>query len=96
MGKKKMSINWIEECKVLVNCIVRDGFEIETMGPGRCIKMGREYGLRVVLAITTGTYRIFNLQDWEPGICEGLIDMARDGLEGKMILYGVAFHFVRV
>ena len=59
------------------------------------IALGDELQRAVVLIISTGTNPIYNISHREPGIREGLVDMAKDGLQGRMIIYGLGFQFKR-
>ncbi|KAI8956537.1 hypothetical protein F5Y11DRAFT_342709 [Daldinia sp. FL1419] len=59
------------------------------------IELGSEYRTGVVLVISTGNRPVYNIDYREPGIKEGLVDMAPHGFSGKMILYGLAFEFKR-
>ncbi len=65
------------------------------MGPNHNIELGKEQRLGVVLVISSGYQPVYDVSDLKPGIREGLYDMAQDGLNGKMILYGLGFQFRR-
>lgn len=59
--------------------------------------LGLEHDLGVALVISTGRNGGCTIGKWNAGvISEGLLDMAYDGLDGKMIIFGLAFHFKRV
>ncbi|KAI1100984.1 hypothetical protein F4804DRAFT_25828 [Jackrogersella minutella] len=88
-----MSSSWAEECEITARKIIRRGFQIDEMRAMSSIALGEEQRTEVVLVISTGRHPVYNVSHREPGIQEGLYDMAKDGLEGKMILYGLGFQF---
>ncbi|KAI1211811.1 uncharacterized protein F4807DRAFT_377713 [Annulohypoxylon truncatum] len=90
-----MSNSWASECELTARRILRRGFLIDEMREMSTIALGEEQQTAVVLIISTGTHPIYNVSHWEPGIREGLVDMAKDGLEGRMIIYGLGFQFKR-
>ncbi|KAI2470136.1 hypothetical protein F4781DRAFT_391868 [Annulohypoxylon bovei var. microspora] len=90
-----MPNSWAEECELTARKILRRGFLIDQMLPMSNIALGEELQTAVVLVISTGNHPVYDVAHWEPGIREGLHDMAKDGLEGRMILYGLGFQFKR-
>ncbi|KAI0886126.1 uncharacterized protein GGS22DRAFT_199474 [Annulohypoxylon maeteangense] len=90
-----MSSYWADECELTARKILRRGFLIDEMREMSSIALGEEQKTQVVLIISTGTYPIYSISYLEPGIREGLVDMAKDGLEGRMIIYGLGFQFKR-
>lgn len=57
------------------------------------IALGQELRTAVVLIVSTGNSSVYNISYLEPGMREGLVDMAKDRLQGRMILYGLGFQF---
>lgn len=74
--------------------ILRNGFKIEYLRAMTSVQIGGELGTGVVLIVSAGNKSVRNVRHDEVGVSEGLKDMALDGLDGRMILYGLAFHFV--
>lgn len=87
---------WADECELLVRKIMRRGFLIDRMNEMSSIELGRDCRTSVVLVISTGNNSVRNVRHSEPGIKEGLYDMAREGVNGKMILYGLGFNFKKI
>ncbi|KAI1453046.1 hypothetical protein F4805DRAFT_478938 [Annulohypoxylon moriforme] len=90
-----MPSSWADECGRAARGILRRGFLIDEMREMSSIALGEEQQTAVVLIVSTGTYPIYNVSHLEAGIREGLVDMAKDGLQGRMIIYGLGFQFKR-
>lgn len=75
--------------------ILGRGFVIEHLRAMTSAQVGGEFGTGVVLIVTAGRKTVREVRHTDPGMSEGLRDMAQNGLNGRMILYGLAFHFVR-
>ncbi|KAI1114660.1 hypothetical protein F5Y14DRAFT_413258 [Nemania sp. NC0429] len=86
--------HWDQLCEITAARILRKGFVVEYLRAMTSIQIGRELGTGVVLIVSAGSQSVRHVRHTEPGISEGLRDMAQDGLNGRMILYGLAFHFV--
>ncbi|KAI0838211.1 hypothetical protein F5Y06DRAFT_296751 [Hypoxylon sp. FL0890] len=86
---------WRDECELAARKILRKGFLIDAMPPMTNLTLGREQPTEVVLVISTGARAVHEIAHYEPGIKEGLLDMTKDGLDGRMILYGLGFQFQR-
>ncbi|KAI1809366.1 hypothetical protein GGS20DRAFT_308861 [Poronia punctata] len=84
---------WHQLCEITAHRILHQGFNIEYLRAGTSVQLGAELGTGVVLVISTGTKSVRRVQCTWPGITEGLEDMAQDGLDGKLIIYGLAFYF---
>ncbi|KAI3320762.1 hypothetical protein HD806DRAFT_504903 [Xylariaceae sp. AK1471] len=89
------NVKWDQLCEITAHRILRSGFVIEYLYAMTSVQLGAELGTGVVLVVSAGSKSVRNVKHTEPGIKEGLRDMAQDGFDGKMILYGLAFHFVR-
>ncbi|KAI1195194.1 hypothetical protein F5X97DRAFT_326792 [Nemania serpens] len=85
---------WGQLCEITAHRILRKGFLIEYLRAMTSIQIGGEQRTGVVLIVTAGVQSVRNVRHDEPGVSEGLRDMAQHGLDGRMILYGLAFHFV--
>ncbi|KAI1495947.1 hypothetical protein F5X99DRAFT_422515 [Biscogniauxia marginata] len=86
---------WTERCELTAHKIIRRGFDIEYLHGMTSVKIGTELGTGVYLMVSAGVKSVRNVRHTTVGISEGLRDMAQDGLEGKMILYGLGFQFMR-
>ncbi|KAI0147533.1 hypothetical protein GGR57DRAFT_254191 [Xylariaceae sp. FL1272] len=84
---------WEQLCEITAGKILRNGFIIDYLKSGTSVLMGGELQTGVILVVTSGKKSVKNVRSETPGIGEGIRDMARDGLDGRMILYGLAFHF---
>jgi hypothetical protein len=93
-GAKGKGPSWDQLCEITAHRILRNGFEVEYLRARTSVQIGAELCTGVVLLLSTGNKSVRNIKHTRPGIKEGLKNMAEDGLEGKMILYGLAFHFV--
>ncbi|CAJ2503835.1 Uu.00g112290.m01.CDS01 [Anthostomella pinea] len=85
-----------EECEITALKIIRTGFAIDYMRAHSTTRFGHDLDTGVCLEVATGAKPVVDIKATTPGVSEGLDDMASDGLEGRMILYGLAFKFVRV
>ncbi|KAI1462903.1 uncharacterized protein F4812DRAFT_448806, partial [Daldinia caldariorum] len=86
---------WAEQCDLTVRKILRRGFSIDCLYRMTSIELGKELKTGVILVISTGNRAVYNIDYRDPGIREGLFNMAQFGLNEKMILYGLGFHFKR-
>ncbi|KAI1411422.1 hypothetical protein F5Y13DRAFT_191360 [Hypoxylon sp. FL1857] len=86
---------WRDECELAARKILRRGFLIDEMRSMSTISLGREQQTDVLLVISTGSRAVYDVSHHAPGIKDGILDMAREGLDGRMILYGLAFQFIR-
>ncbi|KAI1079597.1 hypothetical protein F5B20DRAFT_581053 [Whalleya microplaca] len=82
---------WTEACQVTAHIILRRGFDIKYLRAMESIHL--EAGQGVELVISAGAKSVRGVTQRTVGIREGLQDMAADGLDGKMIIYGLGFHF---
>ncbi|KAI0007034.1 hypothetical protein F4779DRAFT_593849 [Xylariaceae sp. FL0662B] len=89
----KMSSTWTEACQVTARIILRQGFDIKYLKAMTSIEM--DGGQGVVLVISAGSKSVRGVTHRTIGIRDGLQDMAEDGLEGKMIIYGLGFQFIK-
>ncbi|KAI1140695.1 hypothetical protein F5Y05DRAFT_282661 [Hypoxylon sp. FL0543] len=86
---------WRDECELAARKILRRGFLIDHLDEMSSITLGREQQTEVVLVISTGNRAVYDIAHYDAGIKEGLLDMTKDGLDGKMIIYGLGFEFKR-
>ncbi|KAI1122823.1 hypothetical protein F5Y10DRAFT_270688 [Nemania abortiva] len=84
---------WDQLCEITAHRILRNGFVIEYLHAMTSVQIGGEQGTGVVLVVSAGSQSVRNVRHTDAGVSEGLVDMALDGLDGRMILYGLAFHF---
>jgi hypothetical protein len=83
-------VKWDKLCEITAHRILRSGFEIEYLYAMTSVQLGAELGTGVVLVVSAGSKSVRNVKHTEPGIKEGLRDMAQDGLTGKMVLQSVS------
>ncbi|KAI1291280.1 hypothetical protein F5Y03DRAFT_400824 [Xylaria venustula] len=84
---------WNQLCEITIHRILRRGFDIENMPPMTSARIGAELDTGVVLIVSTGARSVSDVKHTDAGISEGLRDIAESGMDGRMILYGLAFHF---
>ncbi|KAH8157386.1 hypothetical protein CIB48_g10857 [Xylaria polymorpha] len=84
----------IQLCDITAHRILRKGFTIEWLQAMTSIQLGQENNTGVVLIISAGSKSVQRVKHTDPGVVDGILDIATKGLRGRMILYGVAFHFV--
>ncbi|KAI0802442.1 hypothetical protein GGR55DRAFT_446438 [Xylaria sp. FL0064] len=83
----------VDLCRTTAHRILRRAFEINHIHAYQSVQIGAEPDTGVVLVIKAGRKPIGHVQHTHAGIWERLEDMAEDGLDGGIILYGLAFHF---
>ncbi|KAI1345546.1 hypothetical protein F5Y01DRAFT_320666 [Xylaria sp. FL0043] len=83
----------VDLCRITAHRILRKGFGIEYLHANTIVEIGAEPDTGVVLVIKAGRWSIRDVKHTHAGISEGLRDMAEDGLDGGIIIYGLAFHF---
>ncbi|KAI1643605.1 hypothetical protein F4815DRAFT_174652 [Daldinia loculata] len=86
---------WAEQCELTVRKILKRGFSIESLYRMSSIELGKELRTGVILVISSGNRAVYNVDYRDPGIREGLLYMARHGLDEKMVIYGLGFQFKR-
>ncbi|KAI0595243.1 hypothetical protein F4775DRAFT_595467 [Biscogniauxia sp. FL1348] len=89
-----MVVNWTQRCELTAKQIVELGFEIEYLREGATVEIGAELCTGVHLLVAAGDKPVRGVSHTTAGISEGLLDMASDGLNGRMILYGLEFQFI--
>ncbi|KAI1163566.1 hypothetical protein F5B18DRAFT_311512 [Nemania serpens] len=72
---------WDQLCEITAHRILREGFVIEYLRAMTSVQIGGELGTGVVLIVSAGTQSVRHVGHTEPGISEGLRDMAQDGCE---------------
>ncbi|KAI1489617.1 hypothetical protein F5X96DRAFT_670502 [Biscogniauxia mediterranea] len=87
-------VTWTQLCERTAQQIVELGFEIEYLREAATIEIGAELCTGVHLLVSAGDKSVSGVNHTTAGISEGLLDMASDGLSGRMILYGLEFRFV--
>ncbi|KAI5917284.1 hypothetical protein F4810DRAFT_64536 [Camillea tinctor] len=87
-------IYWDEICERTVDQILELGFEIQYIREGTSLAIGEELRTGAHLLVTAGDKAVGALKHTAPGISEGLRNMAHNGLNGVMVIYGLKFQFV--
>ncbi|KAI0475926.1 hypothetical protein GGR56DRAFT_674439 [Xylariaceae sp. FL0804] len=82
-----------EACEVTMKKILRNGFIVEHIDAMESVRIGTELGTGVCLVLSAGEKNIYDVRHDHPGVSEALMDMAQDGFDGKVILYGLGFRF---
>jgi hypothetical protein len=77
---------WDQLCEITAHRILRNGFVIEYLQAMTSVQLGGELGTGVVLIVSSGSKTVRNVRHTEPGISEGLTDMAHDGCELASVL----------
>ncbi|KAI0522289.1 hypothetical protein F5B22DRAFT_469158 [Xylaria bambusicola] len=94
-SKASMSkADWRLLCEITAHRIVENGFRVNWLYPHTSLQIGAELETGVTLIVSAGAKGVGYLEHTAPGVSEGLKDMAKEGLDGRMILYGMAFHFI--
>ncbi|KAI0405528.1 hypothetical protein F4802DRAFT_597084 [Xylaria palmicola] len=93
-SRAKTKADWALLCEITTERILRKGFRIDCLPPIHSVRFGAELGTGVVLVLSAGDRTVYEVSHTDPGVTEGLRDMMQEGLEGKMILYGLTFKFV--
>ncbi|KAH9888658.1 hypothetical protein F4778DRAFT_402890 [Xylariomycetidae sp. FL2044] len=81
-------------CEATAQKILDKGFVIEYLHARTWANVGLEFGTGVYLRIAAGALTVRNVTFESAGVAEGLRDMAEEGLDGKMIIYGLTFQFL--
>ncbi|KAI0458030.1 hypothetical protein F5B21DRAFT_37301 [Xylaria acuta] len=84
----------VQLCEITAHRILRKGFIIQYLQAMTSIQLGAENNTGVVLIVSAGSKSVEDVRHTDSGVEDGILDIATKGLSGKMILYGVAFHFV--
>ncbi|KAI1374902.1 hypothetical protein F4677DRAFT_446807 [Hypoxylon crocopeplum] len=74
-----MSNAFAEECELTVRKILRRGFRIDSMRKMSTIELGKEQRTGVSLVISAEDHSVYNITHLDPGIREGLYDLAKEG-----------------
>ncbi|KAF2970934.1 hypothetical protein GQX73_g2645 [Xylaria multiplex] len=85
--------DWDQLCEITARRILRNGFEIEYLHAMTSVQIGAELGTGVVLVVAAGAKSVRHVKHTDPGVSEGLRDMANDGMSGRLLIYGLAFYF---
>ncbi|KAI0119098.1 hypothetical protein F4814DRAFT_446904 [Daldinia grandis] len=89
------TLDWAEQCELTVRKILKRGFSIESLYRMSSIEIGKELRTGVILVISSGNRAVYNVDYRDPGIRDGLLNMAQHGLDEKMVIYGLGFQFKR-
>ncbi|KAI1359114.1 hypothetical protein F5Y08DRAFT_320356 [Xylaria arbuscula] len=85
---------WDQLCEYTAHRILRGGFLVEYLHPEYSVQLGAELKTGVVLVVAARDKPVKWIEHTDAGITEGLKDLARNGLDGEMRLYGLDFYFV--
>ncbi|KAI5867760.1 hypothetical protein GGS23DRAFT_593046 [Durotheca rogersii] len=92
--EERVAGGWAEACEVTARKVLRRGFDVRHLEAMTSIELGGELRTGVVLVVSAGRRPVRDVHSDTVGVAEGIRDMARDGLDGRMILYGLGFHFL--